>query len=89
MTKGQKLYKSLKAENPFFLYEEEVEETEDGSYEEAGLSEEAKKATIQLCTLIADFSEKYRKLSKKYKNVGFGDTSTDENIVDIIYEQIH
>lgn len=49
----------------------------------------SKAARAALGKLISRFSKDYKALSKKYPDVGLGDTETDEAIVEEIYERIH
>lgn len=51
--------------------------------------DQVEKATKELIKVIGTAAKSIRKIGKKYKKLGIGDTSTDETIAEYFYGEIH
>ena len=47
------------------------------------------KALYEIRTAVHDFAKEIQRIGKKYPLAGIGDTSTDEDIIALVYEAIH
>ena len=58
-------------------------------YQLLGSKKDNKAATKELDTALTECAAKIKAIAEKYPECGIGDTSTDDEILDVLYSMIH